>query len=162
MHLGDQYLQQFCDAIAILGAGELLANLLAMSAVPIQGAGAGACDPNAVRLGATLLGILCLALRERPEQAALVERIVLHPHVRLADVLGAVRNALLRKRWTRMLRMLGRFSCSALQAVWTADVRAVLERWLRDGSEEERRETQLALKEFMHMPFYNQAKPREL
>lgn len=113
---------QFYDAVAILGVGDMLAGLL----TPAVG------DPDAVRLAGAVLGVLCFALRELPENAELIVQIVLHERVggQLAAVLGEARNERLRQRWCRMLRMLGRFSCHALQAVWTAEVRAVLERWL--------------------------------
>lgn len=123
VHLNDQHLMQFYDAVAILGVGDLLAGLLS----PPVG------DPDAVRLASAVLGLLCFALRELPENAELIVQIVLHERAgggRLAEVLGEARNERLRQRWCRMLRMLGRFSCHALQAAWTEEVRVVLERWM--------------------------------
>lgn len=136
VHLNDQFLTQFYDAIEILRCGELLAGLL----TPAAG------DPDAVRLACAVLGILCYALREQPENAELVVGIVLHERVvggaeqgggdRLAAVLAEARNERLRQRWCRMLRMLGRFGCLAVSAVWTAEVKAVLRRWRLEGNGE--------------------------
>ena len=64
VHTSEEFLTQFCDAIAILNAITLLQQFLLL-------------DRRKIRVVTDLVAILCHILRELPENANLVEQIVL-------------------------------------------------------------------------------------
>lgn len=97
VHLNDQFLSQFCDAVAILGVNHLLVNFLTNGkykkakirtvkrhflCVSIVS------DNNVlVRLANLILSLLCCALRELPENAGLVEKIIFSPKVNIVSLM---------------------------------------------------------------------------
>lgn len=95
-------------------------------------------DPHSVRLAGTLLAILSYTLREMPENADLVEKIVFDETM---DLLVFLRhqNALLRYRTCMLLRLLGRFSCYTLQTQWTKEMGVAMEGLLTDQDEQTRK-----------------------
>uniref|UniRef100_A0A182PDH4 non-specific serine/threonine protein kinase n=1 Tax=Anopheles epiroticus TaxID=199890 RepID=A0A182PDH4_9DIPT len=121
IHMGDIFLNQFCDAIEILGAKELFVNFITV--VPANAA--------FVRLVCSLLSLLNCALRELPENAEIIEQIVFHENVNLMTLLKHD-NPVLRLRTCMLLRILARFSCLALQKRWTNDIQYYLEELILD------------------------------
>lgn len=95
-------------------------------------------DPHSIRLAGTLLAILSYTLREMPENADLVEKIVFDEKM---DLLVFLRhsNKLLKYRTCMLLRLLGRFSCYALQTKWTMETREAVEALLTDPDEQTRK-----------------------
>lgn len=128
IHMNDSFLTQFCDALAILGASNLLVQF-------ISGATQ---DPNSIRLVGTLLAILSYTLREMPENADLVEKIVFDEKM---DLLVFLRhsNNLLKYRTCMLLRLLGRFSCYTLQTKWSKEMGVAMENLLTDPDEQTRK-----------------------
>lgn len=95
-------------------------------------------DPHSVRLAGTLLAILSYTLREMPENADLVEKIVFDEKMNLLVFLRHP-NKLLKYRTCMLLRLLGRFSCYALQTKWTMEMREAVEALLTDPDEQTRK-----------------------
>lgn len=86
-------------------------------------------------MAGTLLAVLNCTLREMPENAELVVKIVFDEKINLLQFLGHS-NRLLRLRTCMLVRILGRFSCSALQTKWTAELWVALEALLTDTDEQ--------------------------
>lgn len=91
-------------------------------------------DPNSIRLAGTLLAVLSYTLREMPENADLVEKIVFDEKM---DLLVFLRhpNNLMKYRTCMLLRLLGRFSCYALQRKWNPEMREALGDLVADSDE---------------------------
>lgn len=90
-----------------------------------------------VRLMSTIVGILACTIREMPENAYLVEKIVFDEKVDLVKFLKHNSN-LLRYRTCVLLRILGRFSCASLQTKWSSAMRETLEALVYDSDEQVR------------------------
>lgn len=77
VHLNTHFVSQFCDAVAILGAYKLLVNFLCHVS-----------DENntTIRLVNNVLATLACALRELPENAEIIERIIFDKDVDLAKL----------------------------------------------------------------------------
>lgn len=123
VHLGTQFLSQFCDAIAILGADEIFSYFVATVTE----------DKTKVRLVNSVIAILCCAIRELPENAELVEKIIFNKHVNIVSLLRHS-DCLLRSRMCMLLRLIGRFSCRALQINWSTTIRETMEALVCDSS----------------------------
>ncbi|KAK3924318.1 Serine/threonine-protein kinase 36 [Frankliniella fusca] len=125
-HMCDYFLAQFCDAVVILDGVALLKQLLLV----------GRRKP---RIVADLLAILAHILRALPENASLVEEIVLctaegEKGKDLSSILKS-KCPLIKSRCCHLLRQLGICSCRALQNAWTSQLRSDLEKLLEDSSE---------------------------
>lgn len=100
-----------------------------------------------LRLNSSFVALLCCAIRVRPENANLVESIIFNKNVDLKRLLTNHNNKLKwvcefelywgdlsndssplnRSRTCMLLRIIGRYSCVALQSAWTSDIRCALE-----------------------------------
>lgn len=140
IHMGDIFLNQFCDAIEILGAKELFVNFIAAAHV----------SNDYVQLVCSLLALLNCALRELPENAEIIEQIVFHENVNLMLLLKHD-NAFLRLRTCMLLRILTRFSCLALQKRWTNEIKGHLEKLLLDENPDVKKEAKSAMEEFKYI-----------
>ncbi|EAA03024.4 AGAP012519-PA, partial [Anopheles gambiae str. PEST] len=140
IHMGDIFLNQFCDAIEILGAKELFVNLIAVVHV----------NEAYVRLVCSLLALLNCALRELPENAEIIEQIIFHENVNFMTLLKHD-NAVLRLRTCMLLRILARFSCLALQKRWTIDIKHNLEELILDENVYVKKEAMLAIGELKYL-----------
>ncbi|XP_049277580.1 serine/threonine-protein kinase fused [Anopheles funestus] len=140
IHLGDMFLNQFCDAIEILGAKELFVNFIAAAHV----------NNEYVRLVCSLLALLNCALRELPENAEIIEQIVFHENVNLSSLLKH-NNPFLRLRTCMLLRILARFSCLALQKRWTNEIKVHLEELMMDDNQDVKKEAKNAIAEFKYL-----------
>ncbi|XP_055710475.1 serine/threonine-protein kinase fused [Phlebotomus papatasi] len=143
VHLSDCCLSQFCDALAVLGATKLLVNFISSESS----------NSHNVRLMSTIVGILACTIREMPENAYLVEKIVFDEKVDLVKFLKHNSN-LLRYRTCVLLRILGRFSCASLQTKWSSAMRETLEALVYDSDEQVRNEAESVLMEFRNLSFY--------
>lgn len=146
VHLDNAFLSQFCDAIAILSADLLFINYLRSDSDD---------NPILIRLANNVLALLGCAIRELPENAELVEKIVFSENVDLVRLLKH-ENALIRTRTTILLGLLGRFSCRRLQNNWSGAIRDALEVLLADEDDQVKSEAESVLEEFKHLSFYTQ------
>uniref|UniRef100_A0A182SI56 non-specific serine/threonine protein kinase n=1 Tax=Anopheles maculatus TaxID=74869 RepID=A0A182SI56_9DIPT len=147
IHMGDMFLNQFCDAIEILDAKGLFVNFIAAAHV----------NNEYGQLVCSLLALLNCALRELPENAEIIEQIVFHENVDLMLLLKH-NNAFL--RWVKvvnrlrtcmLLRILARFSCLALQKRWTNEVKDHLKELLFDDNLDVKKEAKSAMEEFKYI-----------
>ncbi|XP_022234177.2 serine/threonine-protein kinase fused [Drosophila obscura] len=120
VHQQQQFLSQFCDAVAILAVNDLFLNFLTHEFKHADS------DSNSVRLAGCMLALMSCVLRELPENAELVEKIVFNPRLRFAALLQS-RHQLLRQRACQLLRLLARFSLRGVHCMWGADLRSALQ-----------------------------------
>ncbi|XP_001354387.3 serine/threonine-protein kinase fused [Drosophila pseudoobscura] len=120
VHQQQQFLSQFCDAVAILGVNDLFLNFLTHEFKHSDS------DSSSVRLAGCMLALMSCVLRELPENAELVEKIAFNPRLRFATLLQS-RHQLLRQRACQLLRLLARFSLRGVHCMWGADLRGALQ-----------------------------------
>ena len=111
-----QFLTQFCDAVAILAADELLINFFNQDFKNIY----------ALRIANCILALLCCVLRELPENAELVEKIIFSAKVDFLKLLKHPSD-LMKLRMCMLMRLLGRFSLRALQNSWSTAMKQAVE-----------------------------------
>uniref|UniRef100_A0A0K8WKI3 non-specific serine/threonine protein kinase n=1 Tax=Bactrocera latifrons TaxID=174628 RepID=A0A0K8WKI3_BACLA len=143
VHMKQQFLTQFCDAVAILAANELLINLLQHDFR----------NANAVRISNCILGLLICVLRELPENADLVERVIFSGKLNLV-ALFSNSDDLLRMRMCMLFRLLARFSLRGVQGVWCTDLKKAIEHLADDDNLEVREIAESTLEELRHFTFY--------
>ncbi|XP_072744160.1 serine/threonine-protein kinase fused isoform X2 [Anoplolepis gracilipes] len=150
VYIEDQFLMQFCDAIYIVNGMSLLQQLLAL-------------EKRKARVVADLVAILNNILRSQPENAELVEQVVLR--AKPSGVLEQLnkllnhRQAILRARTCTMIRLMGRFCCRALQQVWDRSLRNLIESLTEDEDEQVRHAAEDAVNELKQLTYYNQKNP---
>ncbi|KAH8416903.1 hypothetical protein KR222_011694 [Zaprionus bogoriensis] len=116
VHQQQQFLTQFCDAVAILAVNDMFISFLTHDFK----------DGSAVRLACCMLALFCCVLRELPENAELVEKIVFDPRLRLSVLLQS-RHQLLRERACQLLLLLARFSLRGVQCIWNGELKSALQ-----------------------------------
>ncbi|XP_046478154.1 serine/threonine-protein kinase fused isoform X1 [Neodiprion pinetum] len=124
VYVQEQFLTQLCDAIYIVNGMPLLQQLITL-------------EKRKSRVVADLVAIFNNVLRCQPENAELVERVVLRtktPVEQLSKLLTH-RQSVLRARSCTLVRLLGRFSCRALQQAWGRPLRNLLESLTLDNEE---------------------------
>ncbi|XP_075158948.1 STKc_STK36 domain-containing protein fused [Haematobia irritans] len=144
VHLNQQFLNQFCDAVAILSANEFLINFLNQEFKNV----------HALRIANNILALLGCVLRELPENAELVEKIIFSSRVDLTLLLRST-DDLLRLRICMLMRLLARYSLRALQAAWSKDVREAIEQLAEDDNVEVREEAANTVEELHKFSFYS-------
>ncbi|XP_039310697.1 serine/threonine-protein kinase fused isoform X1 [Solenopsis invicta] len=147
VYIENQFLVQFCDAIYIVNGMPLLQQLLAL-------------EKRKARVVADLVAILNNVLRSQPENAELVEQVVLRTKTPGASVeqlnkLLSHRQTILRARTCTMIRLLGRFCCRALQQVWNKSLRDLMEGLTEDEDEHVRHAAEEAVNELKQLTYYN-------
>ncbi|XP_024870145.1 serine/threonine-protein kinase fused isoform X1 [Temnothorax curvispinosus] len=147
VYIENQFLMQFCDAIYIVNGMPLLQQLLTL-------------EKRKARVVADLIAILNNVLRSQPENAELVEQVVLRTKTPGASVeqlnkLLSHRQTVLRARTCTMIRLLGRFCCRALQQVWNKSLRNLMEGLIKDEDEYVRRAAEDAVNELKQLTYYN-------
>ncbi|CAG2056871.1 unnamed protein product [Timema podura] len=136
VHTAEDFRLQFCDAVVLLNGVPLLQQLLLLCR-------------RKVRVVADLVAVLCHILRALPENASLVEQIVLGTsatgeesttpleiggqYVDLYRMLTH-HSPVLRARTCILMRLLSRYSCRALQEKWDRRLRENLELLVYDSS----------------------------
>lgn len=85
-----------------------------------------------------VLALLGCVLRELPENAELVERIIFSDKVNLVNLL---RNHcdLTRCRMCMLIRLLGRYSLRSLHRVWSTDIKRAIEALAEDDNDDIRK-----------------------
>ncbi|TMW51226.1 hypothetical protein DOY81_003703 [Sarcophaga bullata] len=139
-----QFLTQFCDAVAILAADELLINFFNQDFKNIY----------ALRIANCILALLGCVLRELPENAELVEKIIFSPKVDLLKLLKHP-NDLMKLRMCMLIRLLGRFSLRALQNSWSTAMKQAVENLADDNNLEVKEEAENTLNELRQFAFYS-------
>ncbi|KAH8356565.1 hypothetical protein KR200_003299 [Drosophila serrata] len=148
VHQQQQFLSQFCDAVAILSANDLFLNFLTHDFRHSDS------DSASVRLAGCMLALMGCVLRELPENAELVERIVFHPRLHFAELLQS-RHHLLRQRSCQLLRLLARFSLRGVQRIWNVELRFALQQLADNHSYPALRgEAAHTLDEISHFTFF--------
>ncbi|XP_020805257.1 serine/threonine-protein kinase fused [Drosophila serrata] len=148
VHQQQQFLNQFCDAVAILSANDLFLNFLTHDFRHSDS------DSASVRLAGCMLALMGCVLRELPENAELVERIVFHPRLHFAELLQS-RHHLLRQRSCQLLRLLARFSLRGVQRIWNVELRFALQQLADNHSYPALRgEAAHTLDEISHFTFF--------
>lgn len=150
VHCGPNFLDQFCDAIAILGVDQLLVKVLTTNASLTKGI------KEVERLKQSILGILGCVLRESPENSELVEKIIFDTKIDICILLNET-NALVRYRTLILLRLLGRFSAVSLEKKWSVKIKNQIEDLLNDDQENIQNEAIATLDEFKHLSFFQQS-----
>lgn len=148
VYVQEQFLTQFCDAVYIVNGIPLLQQLLTL-------------EKRKARVVADLVAILNNVLRCQPENAELVERVVLRtkaPVEQLGKLLTH-RQSVLRARSCTLVRLLGRFSCRALQQAWGRPLRNLLESLTLDNEDVVRNAAEDAVSELKQLLYYNQQSP---
>ncbi|XP_043498981.1 serine/threonine-protein kinase fused isoform X1 [Polistes fuscatus] len=151
VYVQEQFLTQFCDAIYIVNGMPLLQQLLTL-------------EKRKARVVADLVAILNNILRSQPENAELVEKVVLYSKthggmVEQFSKLLAHRQGVLRARTCTLVRLLGRFCCRALQQVWGKSLKNLIENLLLDEEENVRHSAEEAIGELKQLTYYNQLSP---
>ncbi|KAG7188500.1 hypothetical protein KM043_008135 [Ampulex compressa] len=147
----EKFLTQFCDAIYIVNGLTLLQQLLTL-------------EKRKARVVADLVAILSNILRSQPENAELVEKVVLHTKS-IGESVGQLskllthRQSVLKTRTCHLIRLLGRFSCRTLQQVWGKSLRTLIEDLLVDDNENVRTAAEDAVRELKQLVYYNQRSP---
>uniref|UniRef100_A0A336MIK8 non-specific serine/threonine protein kinase n=1 Tax=Culicoides sonorensis TaxID=179676 RepID=A0A336MIK8_CULSO len=149
VHCGPSFLDQFCDAIAILGVDQLLVKILTVHMTKQS-----KCIKEVERLKRSLLGILGCVLRESPENSELVEKIIFDS--KIEDLLKD-HNGFVRYRALILLRLLGRFSAVTLEKNWKPTIKCQIEDLLNDEQENIQNEAIAILDEMKHLPFFQQS-----
>nr|CAD7443216.1 unnamed protein product [Timema bartmani] len=146
VHTAEDFRLQFCDAVVLLNGVPLLQQLLLLCR-------------RKVRVVADLVAILCHILRVLPENASLVEQIVLGTSATGGQYVDLYRmlthhSPVLRARTCILMRLLSRYSCRALQEKWDRRLRENLELLVYDSSPMVSKAAEGAMKELMVLPFY--------
>ncbi|XP_049533950.1 serine/threonine-protein kinase fused [Anopheles darlingi] len=139
-HIDDVFLNQFCDAIEILGAKELFISFFTIVHK----------NNHYTRLVCSILALLNCALRELPENAEIIEQIIFDENVNIIALLQ-YSDSILRLRTCMMLRVLARFSCLALQKRWTNALKETLETLCADDNIAVKMEATFAIEEFKYL-----------
>uniref|UniRef100_A0A2M4AE33 non-specific serine/threonine protein kinase n=1 Tax=Anopheles triannulatus TaxID=58253 RepID=A0A2M4AE33_9DIPT len=139
-HIEDIFLNQFCDAIEILGAKELFINFFTIVHK----------NSHYTRIVCCVLALLNCALRELPENAEIIEQIIFDENVNITALLQ-YNDSILRLRMCMMLRVLARFSCLALQKRWTNALKESLETLCADNNLAVKMEATFVIEEFKYL-----------
>ncbi|XP_026475229.1 serine/threonine-protein kinase fused-like [Ctenocephalides felis] len=141
LHSAEQFASQFCDAVVVLSAKNLIQELM----IP---------DAKGVKLASDIIAILCSVMCCLPENAQLIEDIVLDNGLARIMELLLYQDNLLRLRTCNLVRLLGRFSCSTLQNYWCAEIRNKLEDLLEEDDVDLSMTAEETIAELKSLPFY--------
>ncbi|XP_058065310.1 serine/threonine-protein kinase fused [Anopheles bellator] len=142
IHTGDVFMNQFCDAIEILGAKKLFVSFFSIVHK----------NSSYVRLVCSLLALLNCAMRELPENAEIIEQIIFDENIDLPALLKH-EDPILRLRSCMLLRILARFSCLAFQKRWSNELKECLESLCSDENLDVQREAKFGIKELKYLSF---------
>lgn len=143
VHADTAFLSQFCDAVALLHLAPRLHALLLLC-------------KRKVRIVTDLVGILMQILKEMPENAGLVEDILLatgSPGLELHSMLTHS-SACLKTRTCILIRLMAQFCCKSLRIVWTQELKNDLEILVYSSSKSIRSAAESAVQEMKKLPFY--------
>ncbi|KAF7992667.1 hypothetical protein HCN44_005011 [Aphidius gifuensis] len=151
VYMKEQFLMQFCDAIYIVNGIPLLQQLMGL-------------EKRKARVVTDLVAILNNILRLQPENAELVENVVLRMKTPNGSIeqfskLLTHKRIVLRTRACTLIRLLGRFCCRALQQIWGRQLRNLLEALTHDDNENVKNAAESAIDELKKLMYYNQQTP---
>ncbi|XP_060529855.1 serine/threonine-protein kinase fused [Cylas formicarius] len=147
VHLQDEFLMHFCDAVAVLNVYSLLDTFLSLA-------------KKRVRIAMDIISIMTHTIRRLPENSELVEKIVCcrassgSNSPSFADFLRHS-DPLMRERICYFLLQMGRcFQMATIQMFWTDELRDTLEALMFDSIESVRNAAEMAVGELKHKDFY--------
>uniref|UniRef100_A0A1B6D4B8 non-specific serine/threonine protein kinase n=2 Tax=Clastoptera arizonana TaxID=38151 RepID=A0A1B6D4B8_9HEMI len=121
------FLSQFCDVVSMLHLELRLQALITLRR-------------KRINIVTNFVAVLCHILKELPENASLVEEIVLtsqSPGEELHHMLTN-ENSILRSRSCMLLRLMGRFCCKSLRVFWNKELKNDLETLMYDSCQKVR------------------------
>ena len=139
VHSGETFLHTLCDAITILNIDHLFRSILVHDTDSETNDG--------VRLTASIIALMCAILKELPEMANLIEKIIFHDDIDLCILLRN-KNEKVRLRTCVLLRLLGRFCCFSLQKQWTNELSSCLEELVKDFDDDVKKAAMNTVEEF--------------
>ncbi|KAL1488541.1 hypothetical protein ABEB36_015005 [Hypothenemus hampei] len=144
IHLQDDFIVQFCDAVVILNVFSLINMLLGFT-------------KRKLRISIDVMSILTQTIRRLPENVEIVEKIVLNNSVsqlRLEEFLKNS-NSTMRERSCHFVLLLGKyFQKTTLDKIWTIEIRDTLEALMFDSIESVRNAAEATVAELKHKEFY--------
>ncbi|CAG9815415.1 unnamed protein product [Phaedon cochleariae] len=154
VHLDDDFLMQFCDAVVVLSVYHLLNTFLCMI------------SKYKVRIVADILAIMTQILRKLPENSEVVENILVTPssdnqevcRINFVDLLRHS-DSLLRERSCYVLLLMNKnLGENFLKMFWNSDVRDTLEALVYDSIETVRNAAELTVMELKNKDYYTDIK----
>lgn len=142
----DQFLIQFCDAVVVLTVYVLLRLLLSLT------------SKGKDKIVGDVLAILTHVLRKFPENANLIEKILINQSNQSLNFLELLRhsNSLLRERSCYFLQFVGKvINNSVLEMFWNVSIKETLEALMYDSIEVVRNAAEAANYEFRNKNYYN-------
>lgn len=127
VHLKDSFLSQFCDAVTILPADELIVYLLNNKSN----------DENSSRIIANILAIIMCIFRELPENGNIVENIFNNSNFSF-EQLAQHNSVLVRTRFCMLMRTFLRVCENSAQKIWKGNTKLknIFEKLKSDDSNE--------------------------
>lgn len=151
VYVQEQFLTQFCDAIYIISGIPVLQELLTL-------------EKRKSGVVAYLLAILNNVMRCQPENAELIEKVVLRVQnnetkeskLEQLEKLLTHHQTVMRLRTCILFKHLGRFCCRALQHIWGNSLKRSLENLTTDADAAVKDAAVSAVNELKQLPYYDQ------
>ncbi|XP_043469226.1 serine/threonine-protein kinase fused isoform X2 [Leptopilina heterotoma] len=151
VYVQEQFLTQFCDAIYIISGIPVLQELLTL-------------EKRKSGVVAYLLAILNNVMRCQPENAELIEKVVLRVQnneskeskLEQLEKLLTHHQTVMRLRACILMKHLGRFCCRALQHIWGNSLKSSLEKLTMDADASVKDAAVSAVNELKQLPYYDQ------
>ncbi|XP_015118471.1 serine/threonine-protein kinase fused [Diachasma alloeum] len=148
VYANEKFLTQFCDAVYIVNGVPLLQQLYTL-------------EKRKPRVVADLVAIFNNILRSQPENAELVEKVVLGAEGAVEQLVKLLshRQIVLRVRGCILIKLLARFCCRALQQIWGRSLKNLLEGLVMDDNEGVKKNAEGAIGELKQLNYYEQQSP---
>ncbi|XP_066151858.1 serine/threonine-protein kinase fused isoform X1 [Euwallacea fornicatus] len=147
VHLSDEFLMQFCDAVVILNVSSMINMLLRLA-------------KRKLRISMDVISILTQTIRRLPENTEIVEKIVLNEpkteenQLHLGEFLRNS-NSVMRERSCHFVLLMGKyFQQETLEKIWTVEIRDTLEALMFDSIECVRNAAEMTVNDLKHKEFY--------
>ncbi|XP_030762693.1 serine/threonine-protein kinase fused-like isoform X2 [Sitophilus oryzae] len=146
VHMQDEFLIQFCDAVLILNVFGLINLFLCLVR-------------RKPRITIDVLSILTQTIRRLPENTEIVEKILLNSlssnnEIDFGDLLRNS-NPILRERSCYFILLMGKyFQASTLEKFWSIEIQDTLEALMFDSMQNVRNAAEAAVNELKHKDFY--------
>ncbi|KAL3269712.1 hypothetical protein HHI36_008772 [Cryptolaemus montrouzieri] len=146
VHVREEFLEQFCDALVILNIFHLIHRFLSLS-------------KRRPRIVLDLVAILTHILRKTPENSELVEKILMNDVENEENPLSFVNllrheNAMIRERICYLMLFLGVICPKILEVLWDENVKETLEALVFDSIETVRNAADRCVDELKNKEFY--------
>ncbi|XP_011300431.1 serine/threonine-protein kinase fused [Fopius arisanus] len=148
VYANEKFLTQFCDAVYIVNGVPFLQQLYTL-------------EKRKPRVVADLVAIFNNILRSQPENAELVEKVVLGNAGAVEQFVKLLshRQIVLRVRGCILIKLLARFCCRALQQIWGRSLKNLLEGLILDDHEGVKKNAEGAVGELKQLNYYEQHSP---